>query len=321
MKTTPKQIHLTTTIPDSLSGSRLDQALATLFPEYSRSRIQTWIHNAQIKINDQSTRPRHKVRGGEKVVIIAELEATESWGPEPIALDILYEDNDILVVNKAAGIVVHPAIGNRTGTLVNALLYHAPELAQLPRAGIIHRLDKDTSGLLVIAKTLPAHTALVKQLQKRLIKREYEAIVIGTITAGGTIDAPMGRHAKHRKQMAITINGKPAVTHYRVIERFRTHTHLRILLETGRTHQIRVHMAHIHHPLVGDPTYGGRLRLPANINNTLRDTLRHFHRQALHAIRLGLTHPTTHEYQEWTTPIPNDMQQLLNTLRSNQHVD
>ena len=231
-------------------------------------------------------------------------------------LEILYEDSALIVLNKPPGLVVHPGAGNREGTLVNALLHHAPELANVPRAGVVHRLDKDTSGLLVVARTLAAHTHLVAQLQARTVKREYFAIVAGVMTAGGTIEAPVGRHPSERTRMAVVVGGREAVTHYRVLERFRGHTYVRVNLETGRTHQIRVHMAHLHYPLVGDPTYGGRLRLPADSSSTLREALRHFKRQALHAGVLGLIHPESGAALQWDAPLPADMQQLLEALRS-----
>jgi len=318
-KQTP--IQLAATISDTLAGMRLDQALAQLFPEHSRSRIQLWIKEAQVLVDGKPLKTKDKVWGGEQVLIQALLPSVDlPWQAQPIALDIVFEDAELMVINKPPGIVVHPAAGNWEGTLVNALLHHAPELAKLPRAGLIHRLDKDTSGLLMIAKTLTAHTSLTKQLQQRTVKREYLALANGQIIAGATIDAPIDRHPRQRKLMAISETGKPAVTHYRVEERFRAHTLLKVNLETGRTHQIRVHMASIHHPLLGDMSYGGRLQLPKGASPALIETLRQFKRQALHARTLGLVHPITGEYQEWSTPIPTDMQHLLTLLRvDNQH--
>ncbi len=315
MKNTGQTINLSAVVPDHLAGQRLDQALAEMFSNFSRARLQTWIRDHQVMVNGQSKRPRDRVLGGEEIVIAAVLPDQMTWEAQPITLDIIYEDDAIIVVNKPVGLVVHPAVGNRDSTLVNALLHHSPELNKLPRAGIVHRLDKNTSGLIVIAKTLPAHTSLVRQLQARTISREYSAIVQGVLVAGGTIDMPIGRHPLQRKHMAVVESGKPATTHYRVIERFRAHTWVRVNLETGRTHQIRVHMAHLRHPIVGDATYGGRLKMPSQISEVLRQALRAFKHQALHAQRLGLLHPTTLEPIEWQAPLPDDMQHLLNLLR------
>ncbi len=308
-------IHLSVEIPADLAGSRLDQALAHLFPEHSRTRLKNWIDTAAVHVNGKPAKPKDKVYGGEQIVIEAELLPQGDWEPEAIKLQIVYEDEDLIVIDKPVGLVVHPAAGHHAGTLINALLHHAPELAQLPRAGLIHRLDKETSGLLVIARTLTAHTDLTRQLQERSIKREYFAIVSGEFTAGGTISAPMGRHPVQRKKRAIIKNGKPAVTHYRILERFRGFTSLRVNLETGRTHQIRVHMAHIHHALLGDPLYAGRPKLPKGASLFLIETLRGCKRQALHAQTLGLIHPATDEYMEWTSPLPEDLTTLLDILR------
>jgi len=302
-------------IPAELTGKRLDQALSELLPQYSRSRLQQWIKEQKVQVDGRQWRPRDKVAGGENVVVETTVEPEERWEPQAIPLNILYEDEEILVVDKPAGMVVHPAAGNPDGTLLNALLHHAPGVAALPRAGIVHRLDKDTSGVLVVAKTLEARTALVEQLQARRFTREYDAVVEGTMTGGGKIDEPIGRHPVDRKRMAVTRNGKPAVTHYRLAERFRAHTRLKVRLETGRTHQIRVHMAHIRHPLVGDPVYRGRLKLPAGAGEALRRELRDFRRQALHASRLGLAHPGTGEWMEWRVELPADLQRLLDILR------
>lgn len=312
-------INLSAIIPAELAGMRLDQALAALFPQYSRARLQTWIKNGDIQLNGQVKRPREIVREGESIVVTTSLIPEGIWEAEAIKLDIIYEDDALLIVNKAVGMVVHPAIGNHEGTLINALLHHAPHLCELPRAGIVHRLDKNTSGLLVVAKHLTAHTELVRQLQARTIKREYAAIVRGHLIAGGTIDAPIGRHPRMRTHMAVTGTGKPAITHYRILERFPAHTYLQVNLETGRTHQIRVHLAYIQHPIIGDPVYSGRLLVPKGISDTLRTTLQKFNRQALHAKRLGLIHPLNHEYQEWEIPLAPDMQQLLAALQSEQN--
>ncbi len=302
-------------VPEEAAGKRLDQVLAELFPDYSRSRLQQWVKGGQVLVDGRQPRPRDKVWGGEQVAVSAMVEVETDWQGEAIPLDIVYEDEALLVLNKPPGMVVHPAAGNREGTLVNALLHYAPELQHVPRAGIVHRLDKDTSGLLVVARTLESHTALVAQLQARSVSREYQAVVMGVLTAGGTVDAPIGRHPVQRKRMAVVESGREAVSHYRVVERFRAHTHVTVRLETGRTHQIRVHMASIRHPLVGDPVYGGRLRLPAGASEPLKAALRGFKRQALHAAALGLDHPRTGEPITWSVPLPDDLVQLLEVLR------
>ncbi len=293
---------------------RLDQALAQMFPDFSRARLQQWVRAGAVRVDDRLLKPRDAVRGGEQVVIRARLEDEPACTPEPIALDVVHEDEWLLVINKPAGLVVHPAAGNWAGTLQNALLHRLPELAAVPRAGIVHRLDKDTSGLLVVARTLSAHKALVEQLQARTLKREYLAVVQGVMTAGGSVDAPIGRHPNDRKRMAVVASGKEAVSHYRVLERFAHHTLIRVRLETGRTHQIRVHMAHLRYPLLGDPVYGGRLRLPAGASPALTEALRGFRRQALHAQVLGLLHPGSGSFREWEAPLPADMAQLLQVL-------
>jgi len=310
----PSSEHLTVKVPAGFSGQRLDQALAQLLPDYSRARLQQWIKEGQVLVNGKVWRAKDKVEGGEQIEVEATTEEEVSWEGEDIPLTIVYEDEDIIIVNKPAGMVVHPAAGNYDGTLVNALLHHAPELNEVPRAGIIHRLDKETSGLLAVARNLKAQKHLVEMLQARVMKRQYQAVACGVMTAGGTVEEPIARHPVDRKRMAVVANGKPAVTHYRVIERFRMHTHIRVDLETGRTHQIRVHMAHIHYPLVGDPVYGQRLRLPPDCTPELAETLRNFKRQALHAARLGLEHPSTGEQLEWEAPLPEDMQQLIRVL-------
>ncbi|MDK8465937.1 23S rRNA pseudouridine(1911/1915/1917) synthase RluD [Marinobacter sp. SS13-12] len=302
-------------VPPEHSDRRLDQAAAELMPEHSRSRLQGWIKSGALTVNGKACKPRDKVMLGDKLELDAEPEAQVSWQAESISLDIVYEDEHLLVINKPAGLVVHPAAGHADGTLVNALLNHAPEVENLPRAGIVHRLDKDTSGIMVVARSLIAHTSLVDQLQTRTMGREYEAIVVGTLTGGATVDAPIGRHPRERKKMAVVPTGKPAITHYRLIERFAAHTHVRCRLESGRTHQIRVHMAHVKHPLVGDPQYGGRLRLPKGTTDELRDVLAGFQRQALHARQLTLQHPQTGEVMTWEVPLPEDMETLLAALR------
>jgi 23S rRNA pseudouridine1911/1915/1917 synthase len=252
--------------------------------------------------------------GGETLTINAHLEPEGDWQAEDIPLHIIFEDDHILVINKTANFVVHPAAGNRSGTVLNALLHHCPSLQSVPRAGIVHRLDKDTTGLMVVAKTLQAHTDLVLQLQARTVRREYEAVTVGCVIAGGTVDQPIGRHPHQRTKMAVITDGKEARTHYRVLKRFDSHSHLRVKLETGRTHQIRVHMAHIKHPIVGDDTYAGRLRIHKGTSIELQECLRQFGRQALHARELALVHPATGKEVGWTTDLPEDMQNLLEAL-------
>lgn len=293
---------------------RLDQVLVLLLPAYSRSRLQQWLKAGALRVDGRVWRPRDPVSGGETVRGELALEPETVAVAQDIPLDIRYEDADLLVLDKSAGLVAHPAAGNRDGTLVNALLYRCPELATLPRAGLVHRLDKDTTGLLVVARNLRAHAALVEQLQARRIEREYLAVVNGVPVAGGTVDAPIGRHPVDRQRMAVVSSGKPAMTHYRVIRRFRAHALLRVKLETGRTHQIRVHMAHVRLPLLGDPVYGGRLRLPPNASLRCVEAIRNFHRQALHAERLALTHPATGARLEWRAEVPADLLALLEVL-------
>lgn len=311
-----ERIEMAALVPAELDGERLDQAAARLFPEYSRSRLQTWIKSGELRVDGQQCRPRDKVTEGAALEIAAELVVEISWEAQPIDLDIIYEDASIVVLNKPAGLVVHPAAGHADGTLVNALLAYSPELAQLPRGGIVHRLDMETSGIMVVARTLAAHHHLVAQLQARTVKREYCAVCIGAMTGGGTVDAPMGRHPRQRKKMAVlAAGGKTAITHYRVAQRFGHHTRITVNLETGRTHQIRVHMAHRRYPLVGDPVYGGRPRIPKGASAELIDALRGFPRQALHAQALGLIHPDTGEEMRFECPLPEDMVGLLDILQ------
>lgn len=311
------QITLSAEVQPEQIGQRLDQTLAELFPEYSRSRLKTWIEANLVKLNDHIANiPREKVLGGEKIEITVEVEDETRFEPENIPLNIVYEDDDIIVINKPKDLVVHPGAGNPNGTVLNALLYHYPPIAEVPRAGIVHRLDKDTTGLMVVAKTIPAQTKLVRDLQKRKITREYEAVASGIMTKGGTVDQPMARHATKRTLMAVHPMGKPAVTHYRIMENYRNYTRLRLRLETGRTHQIRVHMAHIAHPLLGDQTYGGRPRPPKNASEDFMEVLRNFKRQALHAVMLRLAHPITGEMMEWYAPLPDDFVELLNALKA-----
>ena len=312
---TEERTQYTARIPDELAGQRLDQALARMFPDYSRSRLKAWLLAGSVLIDGASRRPRDPVQGGETVVLTVTADVAVRAEPEAMTLDVVFEDDDLLVVNKPSGLVVHPGAGNVSGTLMNGLLAHAPQLESLPRAGIVHRLDKDTSGLLLVAKSLPAHTALVRELAERAISRQYLAICNGVLTGGGTIDAPIERHPVDRTRMAVRDNGRPAVTHFTVIERFRAHNFVNVFLETGRTHQIRVHFAHRRHPLVGDPVYGGRLTLPAGATESLRNALRAFRRQALHAARLDLKHPATGQDLGFEVPPPGDFEAMLQILR------
>ncbi len=309
---------LTAKIPEEMAGMRLDQCLAEMFPDYSRSKLQTWIKAGRVTVNQKTLKAKDKIDGDEQVVLDAEAEEVLEHEGEEIPLEIIYEDDSLLIVNKPAGLVVHPAVGHWHGTLVNALLNHDPSLKTLPRAGIVHRLDKDTSGLLMVAKTLQAHHSLSTQLQERTITREYLALVKGWMTAGGTIDEPLGRHHADRKRHTVRDDGKHAVTHYRLEQRFKRHTLVRVKLETGRTHQIRVHMAFINYPLIGDPVYGGRFQMPANCSEHLEEVLRNFKRQALHATKLGLQHPVTDEYHEWELGMPEDMVELVNAIEQNE---
>ncbi|ASJ95915.1 23S rRNA pseudouridine(1911/1915/1917) synthase RluD [Shewanella marisflavi] len=311
-----QEINLKSEITATQTGQRLDQTLAELFPDYSRTRIKEWIQAGAVYVDGMvQTKPREKVLEGQEIEIEATLQEETKAEAQAIDLDIVYEDDHILVINKQAGLVVHPGAGNSDGTLMNALLHHCPEIDLVPRAGIVHRLDKDTTGLMVVAKTVEAQTHLVSALQAREITREYEAIVSGTMTAGGVVDEPIARHPTKRTHMAVHHSGRPSVTHYRVAEKFRAHTRLRLRLETGRTHQIRVHMAHIGHILVGDPVYGGRPRPPKKATPELTEVLNNFKRQALHAVRLELAHPFTCEIMSWQAPIPEDMVALTRALR------
>lgn len=302
-------------IEEQFSGFRLDQALSQMMPDYSRSRIQDWIKSGFITLNDKTVKPREKVYLGDRLQLDIP-ETTKTFdNPEPVEFEVLFEDEHLFVINKPAGLVVHPAAGHQAGTLVNGLLYREPALEQLPRAGIVHRLDKDTTGVMVVARSLQAHNTLVEALQLREIKREYIAIARGVITAGRSIDEPIARHPVDRKRMSIQEHGKPAVTHFSVAERFRTHTLIDVQLETGRTHQIRVHLAHIRYPLLGDQVYGGRFSVPAGISEPLQQALRNFKRQALHARRLSFNHPVSSEALSFEAPIPDDMQQMIEVLR------
>ena len=295
------------------TGLRLDQALAQLMPEYSRSRAQAWIRAGLVLVDGRAGTVSQRVQGYEQLTVFAQPDAEAlAFTPEPIALDIVFEDEALIVLNKPPGLVVHPASGNWSGTLLNGLLHHLPALAGIPRAGIVHRLDKDTSGLMVVAKTLTVQTSLVRQLQARSVKREYLAIVEGIVMADGTVDSPIGRHPTRRTKMAVTGGGKEAVTHYEVLECMRHHTLLLCRLETGRTHQIRVHMHSIGFPLVGDPVYAGRRKAG---DGEVQAAIARFGRQALHATRLALRHPVTDVPMQWEAPMPKDIQELLEVLR------
>lgn len=314
-------VTLRADVPAEMAGLRLDQAAAQLFGEYSRERLKEWIKDGRLTLSGRTGKPKERVVAGDTLILDAELDVETVAQAQDIALTIVYEDEHLLVIDKPAGLVVHPGAGNPDGTLMNALLHYHHDLNLLPRAGIVHRIDKDTSGLLVVAKTLPAHTSLSAQLADKTVYREYEAVVAGVLTGGGTVDAPIDRHPTDRVRMAVVSTwgdheqkGRDAVTHYRILARFRGHTHVRVQLETGRTHQIRVHMSHIHHPLIGDPVYGGRMRLPKGGTPAMIRAVQHFPRQALHARRLGLVHPATAEEMSWESPLPADMQALIAVL-------
>lgn len=302
-------------VPATLAGKRLDQVAAALLDEFSRSRLKTWIDGGQLTVAGAAAEGKMRLRGGEELLLRAELPRESAAAPEPIPLEIVYEDSALLIVDKPAGLVVHPGAGHRSGTLQNALLSLDPALAAVPRAGLVHRLDKSTSGLLIVARTLQAQTALAAWIAARRVERTYRAVCQTVLTGGGEIDAPIGRHPRDRVKMAVTPRGRPARTRYRVLERFRAHTFVELGLDTGRTHQIRVHMAHIRAPLVGDPVYGGRPRLPKSPSDELKRVLTSFPRQALHAYRLRLPHPVSAAPLEFESPLPADMQALLRTLR------
>lgn len=309
-----EQIQLTARVTAADCGRRLDQIATDLFTDFSRARLQQWIKEGALRVDGEQRAPKQKLLGGEVLSIDVQLQPEGDWQAENIPLNIVYEDDDIIVLNKSADLVVHPAAGNRSGTLLNGLLYHCAQLASVPRAGIVHRLDKDTTGLMVVAKTLQAHTDLVAQLQARTVNREYEAVVSGVMTGGGTVDQPIGRHPVQRTKMAVVSDGKEARTHYSVLQRFHGHSHVRLNLETGRTHQIRVHMAHLRFPIVGDDAYAGRFRIHKGASQHLREFIHGFGRQALHARALGLIHPTSGEQQSWSVDLPEDMQALLEVL-------
>lgn len=313
-----KEIRLSAIVPDELAGQRLDKALARLFTEHSRARLQDWIKKGHVLLDQKKVNQRHTLHGGENIEVHTELEQQINHQSEAIPLDIVFEDEAILVINKPAGLVVHPGAGNRTGTLLNAILHFDPKLELVSRAGIVHRLDKDTTGLMIVARTPESHTSLVNAMQSRAIKREYQALVKGVFTAGGTVNQAIARHPKHRTRMAVVNSGKEAITYYRVLKRYRDFTLLNCELETGRTHQIRVHMAHIHHPIVGDPVYGGRYSQPKGCSDNLSGQLKNFQRQALHAWRLSLHHPVTAESMSWQVEPPEDFAELLQALNHEQ---
>ncbi|MEJ2041835.1 MAG: 23S rRNA pseudouridine(1911/1915/1917) synthase RluD [Reinekea sp.] len=316
MTDTSESIKETQIVPMAMGHKRFDQIAALLYSDYSRSRIQQWIKDGQLTVNGQTAKPKDKLIGGEKLQLDAVVEANESWKAEPIELNVVYEDDQIIVINKPAGLVVHPGAGTPSGTALNGLLYRYPELASVPRAGIVHRLDKDTTGLMVVARTLLAQTSLSAQLQDRSMGREYYALCMGVMTGGGTVDEPIDRHPKVRTKMAVAPHGmgKDAITHYRVEQRFRNHTLVRCKLETGRTHQIRVHLSHIGYPLVGDAQYAGRSRLPKGVSYEVTQQLKGFKRQALHAGYLELIHPATDELASWEADMPEDFLALLDAL-------
>ena len=303
-------------LPEELQGLRLDQALARALPQYSRARLQSWIEAGAIQVDGRRLRAKDKVVGGERVQIEAQLEVDEQVAAEAIPVEVVFKDRALFVINKPPGLVVHPGAGNARHTLQNALLALDPKLAVVPRAGLVHRLDKDTSGLLVVARTPEVHTTLVAALAEREVERHYIALCSGVMTGGGTVDEPIGRHRSQRTKMAVRTDGRPSVTHYRLMKRFRAHTLLHVELESGRTHQIRVHLAHIGYPVVGDPVYGGRRRLSAGAGPALIAELESFKRQALHAARLKLAHPVTGKEVEWEAPLPADMAHLVAVLEA-----
>ena len=300
--------------PTDLAGKRLDQALALLLPQYSRSRLQRWIEEGAVKVDGLPVKARQMVVGGEAATVEARLPEETGIKAEKLPIDIVHQDSAVIILNKPPGVVVHPGAGNPGKTLQNALLAHDPKLKHVPRAGLVHRIDKDTSGLLVVARTLEAQTALVAELSEHDIEREYLAVCTGAMTGGGTVNKPIDRHRSHRLKFAVRSDGREAVTHYRIEKRFRQHTLTRVRLETGRTHQIRVHMEHIGYPIVGDPLYAGRKRYPKGASQELRETLEKFGRQALHAAKLTLTHPKSGKRVSYEAPLPGDMKHLIDML-------
>jgi 23S rRNA pseudouridine1911/1915/1917 synthase len=311
-----KEDCLEARVPIQCHGMRLDQVAAELFPDYSRNRLATWMKEGRLTVDGRTVKPRDKATASAQVTLIVTDEPVIDWQPQSLPVDIIFEDEHILVVNKPAGVVVHPAAGHADGTLVNALLAHAPELDALPRGGIVHRLDKETSGIMFVARSSLAHKSLVAQLSERTVSRTYCAVCTGALTGGGKIDAPIDRHPTARTKMAVIADGKPAVTHYRIAHRFKHYTQLRVNLETGRTHQIRAHMAHRKWPLIGDPVYGGRQRVPSGASDLLMSTLRGFTRQALHAQAIEFEHPASGDWMEFGTDLPDDLINLLEVLES-----
>ena len=305
---------LTIIIPERMTGDRLDVALSKMLPDYSRSKITAWIKSGDALINNKAFKPKDKVNGSQIVMLSLNKKPNNDWSAENIALNVVFEDEDIIIINKPFGLVTHPGAGNWNGTLANALLYYDSELSKLDRCGIVHRLDKNTSGLMVIARNEKSQKYLVEQLQSHSVVREYSAIVYGHMISGGSINEPIGRDPKDRIKQAVSSNGKDATTHYRVIDRFKSHTHVKAILETGRTHQIRVHLSHIGYPLLGDPMYGGRVRFPKKASEILKESLLGFKRQALHSKKLTLYLPSTGELMSWKAPLPDDMLELLNIL-------
>ena len=302
-------------IPKRMTGNRIDSSLSEMLPDYSRSKITAWIKSGDALIKQKSFKPKDKVIGNEVIYLTINSKQSNNWIAEKIPLNIFYEDEDIIIINKQFGLVTHPGAGNWNGTLANALLYYDPSLSTLDRVGIVHRLDKNTSGLMVIARNEKSQKYLVEQLQNHSVSREYSALVYGHMIAGGTIDEPLGRDPKDRVKQAVLMSGKDAVTHYRAIERFKSHTHVKAILETGRTHQIRVHLSHVGHSLIGDPIYGGRVRFPKKASEELKHALLNFKRQALHSKKLTLNHPISGELMSWKAPLPDDMQELLKVLK------
>ena len=302
-------------IPHRMTGNRLDSSLAEMLPQYSRSKITAWIKAGDALINNKTFKPKDKVTKSEEVSLTLTEKQNNNWLAEDIPIKIIYEDHDIIVINKDFGLVTHPGAGNSTGTLANALLYYDSNLSKLDRAGIVHRLDKNTSGLMVVARNAKSQKYLVEQLQNHSVHREYSAIVYGHMIAGGTIDEPIGRDSKDRVKQAVSMSGKDAVTHYRAIDRFKSHTHVKAILETGRTHQIRVHLSHVGHSLIGDLMYGGRVRFRKKASEELKLALVNFKRQALHSKKLTLTHPISGDLMSWKVPLPDDMQKLLDELK------
>ena len=301
-------------IPRRMSGQRLDSAISEMLPHHSRSKITSMIKSGDVLINENIFKPKDKSNGNETVTLKLRQQEKTNWIPQKISLDVIFEDNDIIVINKPFGLVTHPGAGNWTGTLANALLEHEPKLSKLDRAGLVHRLDKNTSGLMVVAKNNKSQKFLVDQLQSHLIEREYSAIVYGNMISGGTVNEPIGRDPKDRIKQAVLNNGKHAITHYRIIDRYSNHTHVKAILETGRTHQIRVHLSHIGYPLIGDPTYGGKLRFPKKASQEIKDALKDFQRQALHSKKITLAHPDTGNLMSWKVELPEDMKELLGVL-------